>query len=95
MPAGYFRGMRTGGGKTSVRSKYKEPKANNLKNWSGIRVFNGKRYTIHSVLTKEPTKAQLDSLKKEYNVRVVKEKHPKFGYRFIVMTSPWIGKYAE
>ena len=62
---------------------------------SGIRVFNGKRYTIHSVLTKEPTKTQLDSLKKEYNVRVVKEKHPQFGYRFIVMTSPWIGKYAE
>lgn len=95
MPAGYHRGMKTGGGRTYIKTKHKEVKVKKgIRNWPATYTFQGKKYYMHSVRTKKPSQVELNSLRKQgYYVRLITKKHPKYGYQYAIMTRPWIGKF--
>jgi len=86
-----FRGLASGGIKSRIKTKHREPKASH--DWVTTRKFNKKRFHLDTIKVKKPTKKEISDLRKKKNVRVVSEK-PRFGYRVNVQTGAVVGKYG-
>ena len=92
MVSTYHRGMRTGGMKSAIRTKYREPRAKEA--WPASRIFNGERYQLHTTPVKGLPKEDVKRLRKTKKVRHVKSKKARFGHLVNIATGPDVSKNA-
>ena len=86
------RGMKTGGGKTSIRTKYKRPKAK--RDWSLNKRYNKEPFKLHTVSPKKPKKEEIEHLRKTKRVRVEHSPHARLGYRVNANFGEVVGRYG-